>query len=252
MNRQTTALSVPSDPQLESTLNHLGQPVGLDLAWQPCPQPPRSVAAGRFCRIEPLQPELHAEALFEAFATDQEGHNWTYLPYGPFEQLSDFRQWLDSWCLGDDPLFYAIIDQRSGKAVGMASYLRIDPAAGVIEVGHIHFSPLLQRTPLATEAMFLMMQRVFDELGYRRYEWKCDAQNAPSKKAARRLGFIFEGIFRQATIYKGRNRDTAWFAIIDRDWPALKAAFQCWLAEDNFDSEGVQKRTLQQYMADLD
>ena len=237
---------------LQSRPNTLGQPVGLDLDWQPCQRPPRSVIEGRFCRIEPLQPAQHSEALFHAFAEDRDGANWTYLPYGPFEQLSDFRQWLDSGCLGDDPLFYAIIDQRSGKAVGMASYLRIDPAVGVIEVGHIHFSPLLQRTPLATEAMFLMMQRVFDELGYRRYEWKCDAQNGPSKKAARRLGFIFEGIFRQATIYKGRNRDTAWFAIIDLDWPALKAAFQCWLAEDNFDSEGQQKRSLQQYMADLD
>ncbi|WP_051560235.1 GNAT family N-acetyltransferase [Marinobacterium jannaschii] len=249
MNQQSSAPGAPPETQLKSRLNPLGQPVGLDLDWQPCQWPPRTVSAGRFCRIEPLQPELHAEALFEAFASDRDGRNWTYLPCGPFEQLSEFRLWLESACLGDDPLFYAIVDQRSGRAVGMASYLRIAPAVGVIEVGHIHFSPLLQRTPLATEAMFLMMQRVFDELGYRRYEWKCDAQNGPSKKAARRLGFEFEGIFRQATIYKGRNRDTAWFAIIDADWPALKAGFQRWLAADNFDSAGQQKHSLQQCMA---
>ena len=143
-------------------------------------------------------------------------------------------------CLGDDPLFHAIIDSATGKAIGVASYLRIDPASGSIEVGHINYSPLLQRTPAATEAMYLMMQRVF-ELGYRRYEWKCDALNARSRAAAQRYGFSFEGVFRQATVYKGRNRDTAWYAAIDQEWPALQAAFLQWLDPANFDQDGRQR-----------
>lgn len=131
------------------------------------------------------------------------------------------------------------------KAVGLASYLRIDPAVGVIEVGHIHFSPLMQRTPMATECMYLMMRRVFDELGYRRYEWKCDNLNAPSKLAAERLGFSYDGLFKQATMYKGRNRDTAWFSILDNDWPSLKQGFESWLQVANFDAQGQQIRRLQ-------
>jgi RimJ/RimL family protein N-acetyltransferase len=194
-----------------------------------------------------LEPERHAEALYAAFATDPDGKNWTYLPVGPFADLADFRHWLMSVCFTPDPLFYAIIDQRTGRAVGMAALMRIDPTVGVVEVGHIHFSPLLQRTPLATEAMFLLMQRVFDELGYRRYEWKCDNFNAPSKRAAQRLGFQFEGIFRQAIVYKGRTRDTAWFSVIDSDWPALQGAFQRWLQATNFDADGRQKQTLESY-----
>jgi RimJ/RimL family protein N-acetyltransferase len=146
-------------------------------------------------------------------------------------------------CLGEDPLFHAILD-RDGRAGGIASYLRIDPGNGVIETGHIAYAPALQRTPAATEAMYLMMARVFDELGYRRYEWKCDALNAPSRTAAERLGFRFEGIFRQAVITKGRNRDTAWYAVIDKDWPALKRAFQRWLDPSNFDASGRQRERL--------
>jgi len=147
-------------------------------------------------------------------------------------------------CVGEDPLFHAIIDVKAGKAVGVASYLRIEPSVGVIEVCHIHYSPLIQKTPAATEAMYLMMKRVFDELGYRRYEWKCDALNEGSRKAARRLGFTFEGVFRQATIYKGRNRDTAWFSVIDKEWPTLKNAFENWLKPANFDVEDRQKTSL--------
>jgi RimJ/RimL family protein N-acetyltransferase len=147
--------------------------------------------------------------------------------------------------LGDDPLFHAVIDKRTNKAVGFATFMRIDPVMGVIEVGNINFSPALQRTPAATEAMFLMMQRVFNELGYRRYEWKCDNLNAPSHKAAKRLGFTYEGLFRQALVYKGRNRDTAWFSIIDSEWPALEKAFNAWLSEDNFDESGNQVRKLE-------
>lgn len=223
----------------------LGQPVGEPLPdWQPRQAPPRTPMVGRLCRVEPLDPARHAGDLFAAFSEDSEGRDWTYLGYGPFASLDAFRGWLETSCLGADPLFHAIVDRQDGKALGMASYLRIDPAMGVIEVGHIHLSPALQGTAMATEAMVLMMARVFDELGYRRYEWKCNALNAASRRAALRLGFTFEGIFRQHMIVKGRNRDTAWFSILDNEWPQAKAAFEAWLAPENCDAEGRQKRGL--------
>lgn len=225
--------------------NALGQPIGAPVpGWEKRPLPPRTPMEGRTCRLEPLDPARHAEALFEAMGRDQDGRNWTYLGVGPFAAFGDFRAWLDKMAAGSDPLFHTVIDRATGRAVGVASYLRIDPANGVIEVGHIHFSPLLQRTPMATEAMFLMMARVFDELGYRRYEWKCDSLNAPSRAAAARLGFQYEGLFRQALVYKGRNRDTAWFSIIDGEWPRLRAAFERWLSPANFDAEGRQRESL--------
>ena len=171
---------------------------------------------------------------------ESDGSNWTYLPYGPFETLESYVQWMDETCRGSDPLFFAIIDKATGKAVGVASYLRISPASGSIEVGHINYSPLLQKTRAATEAMYLMMKYAF-ELGYRRYEWKCDALNAKSRSAAQRLGFSFEGVFRQATLYKGRNRDTSWYAAIDQEWPALEEAFLRWLDPANFDEHGQQR-----------
>lgn len=198
---------------------------------------------GRFCSIEPLDPDRHAEALFEANALDTEGRNWTYLPYGPFATLERYRVWLESVAEPDDPFFHAVIDKASGRAAGVASYMRIHPERGSIEVGHINFSPRLQGTTAATEAMVLMMARAFD-LGYRRYEWKCDALNEPSRVAAERLGFSFEGVFRQATIYKGRNRDTAWYAILDTDWRALREVFAEWLDASNFDDAGLQKSRL--------
>jgi RimJ/RimL family protein N-acetyltransferase len=157
--------------------------------------------------------------------------------------LASYRTWIEQYCCGSDPLFYAIVDLAKGEAVGVASYLRINPSIGSIEVGHINYSPLLQRTPAATEAMYLMMARAFD-LGYRRYEWKCNALNAPSRAAARRLGLSFEGVFRQATIVKGRNRDTAWYAAIDHEWPAIKGAFLQWLSPSNFDERGKQRSRL--------
>ena len=166
------------------------------------------------------------------------------MPYGPFETVADYRAWIESDCLGEDPLFHAVIDGATGRAMGVASYLRIVPAVGVIEVGHINYAPPLQRTRAATEAMYLMMRRVFSELGYRRYEWKCDALNAVSRAAAARLGFRFEGVFRQATMYKGRNRDTAWFAVTDEDWPALEARFENWLDAANFDRDGGQRQSM--------
>lgn len=174
---------------------------------------------------------------------DPSGRAFTYLSSGPFDSLESYRQWINSTCLGIDPLFHAIIDRATGLATGVASYMRIDPANGVIEVGHLNFSPLLQQTRAATEAMHLMMKNAF-ALGYRRYEWKCDSLNAPSQAAAQRLGFSYEGRFLQAVAYKGRNRDTDWFSITDREWPALCAAHEKWLAPENFDAQGRQHTSL--------
>ena len=227
--------------------NSYGQPIGyLINDWQECAFPPRSTMTGKWCRVERLVPEKHAEELFAAYVKQRNDQDWTYLPYGPFESFDDYQSWLTKTCTGDDPLFHTITESKTNKAVGVASFLRIQPGIGVIEVGHIHFSPLMQKTSVATEAMFLMMRRVFDELGYRRYEWKCDALNARSRKAAERFGFSFEGLFRQATLYKNRNRDTAWFGMTDREWPMIKKTFEIWLSPDNFDTQGRQKKNLQQ------
>lgn len=199
---------------------------------------------GRWCRVEPLDVDRHAAELHEANLDDSEGANWTYLSSDPFRDLDAYRAWLTKMTATEDPFFHAIIDARTEKAVGVAAFLRIDPANGVIEVGHINYSPRLQRTVAATEGMYLMMRRVFDELGYRRYEWKCDDLNAPSRAAALRLGFTFEGVFRQALVYKGRNRDTAWFSMLDREWPSRRAEFERWLDPGNFDQAGVQRTRL--------
>lgn len=225
-------------------LNELGEPIGSAVPdWRPAEPPSRQPMVGRSCRLQVLDPERHASDLHAANMTDGEGRIWTYLGYGPFETLDAYRKWADEVTKSDDPLFHAIIDLDGGKAVGVASYLRIDPSNGSIEVGHINYSPLLQRTRAATEAMYLMMERVF-ESGYRRYEWKCDALNARSRAAAQRLGFSYEGVFRQAMIYKGRNRDTAWYAAIDKEWPELKSAFRRWLDPSNFDPDGRQRQSL--------
>jgi RimJ/RimL family protein N-acetyltransferase len=199
---------------------------------------------GRFCRVEPLDPDRHAADLFAANSEDTEGRSWTYLPedQGPHRSLDLYHRWTENATKTDDPLWHTIVE--SGRAVGVAAYARIDRASGVIEVGGINYSPRLQRQPAATEAMYLMMRRVFDELGYRRYEWKCDSLNAPSRAAALRLGFQFEGFFRQAVVYKNRSRDTAWFSVIDREWPTLRSAFQRWLDPANFDDEGRQRASL--------
>jgi RimJ/RimL family protein N-acetyltransferase len=230
-------------------VNSLGQPIGDPVApWQPPPRPSRESTAGRYSRLEPLDAERHAADLHRANAEDASNRLWTYLPYGPFDSLSAYLAWLRPVCDGADPLFFAVVDLAHGRALGIASYLRIEPANGCIEVGHIAYAPALQRTRAATEAMFLMMQRVF-ELGYRRYEWKCDALNAPSRAAALRLGFSFEGVFRQAAIYKGRNRDTAWYSVIDAEWPPLRDAFMEWLEPANFDTAGRQRAKLAQLQA---
>lgn len=232
-------------------VNELGQPIGFPVpGWRRPPRPPREAMVGRWCRVEPLDPARHAAALFAAYALDADARGWTYLPYGPFANGAEYRAWMDAIAGGDDPLFFAIVDPASGRPIGVASYLRIDPAAGSIEVGHLRFSSLLQRTPAATEAMILMMRNAF-ALGYRRYEWKCDALNAPSRAAALRLGLSFEGVFRQAVVMKDRNRDTAWFAATDRDWPALAAAFERWLDPGNFAADGRQRLRLSALTAPL-
>jgi RimJ/RimL family protein N-acetyltransferase len=229
---------------MSTQLNQFGQPIGFPVdGWKARPRPPRSAMQGRLCRVVPLDCERHADELFAAFAKT-DARLWTYMAYGPFPTLEAYRAFLAAACCGEDPLVHTIIDERTSRAIGVASLMRIDPAMGTIEVGGIVFASELQRTPAATESMYLLMRRAFEELGYRRYEWKCDALNAPSRAAAVRLGFQFEGIFRQAVVYKGRNRDTAWFAIIDRDWPVLKDAFESWLAPENFDPDGTQRQRL--------
>ena len=224
--------------------NELGQPIGPPMPnWQPPPWPPAEALRGRFCSVEPLAPAIHARDLHESNQLDTTGAIWTYLGVGPFETFAAYHNWLESVCSQQDPFFHAIIDSRTGKAVGVATLMRIDPPNGVIEVGNICFSPRLARTPAATESMYLFMRQVF-ALGYRRYEWKCDSLNGPSRAAARRLGFRYEGLFRQAVIYKNRSRDTAWFSILDWEWPILRQAFEAWLAPDNFDPDGTQRQRL--------
>lgn len=227
------------------------QPIGFSIGdWTPPVRPPAEPMIGRYCRLERLDADRDGQSLFDAYALDSEGRNWTYLPQGPFENYAEFHIWLSGMAKLDDPFFFTIIDAESQTSVGIASYLRITPPAGSIEVGHIHYSPLLQRTPAATEAMYLMMEQAF-ALGYRRYEWKCDALNAPSRMAAQRLGLSYEGVFRQATVYKQRNRDTAWYATIDREWPDLKQAFEQWLDPNNFDNDRNQKIRLSTLTAPL-
>lgn len=224
-------------------LNPHGQAIGASLPnWTTPPVPPRETMSGRFCSLRPLVAG-DADDLWSAFRLDADDREWTYLPYGPFDSLEQFREWVDIGARSEDPLLFTIVSSDSGRATGIAGYLRIMPASGSIEVGHLRYSRLLQRTPAATEAMYLMMRRAF-ELGYRRYEWKCDVFNEPSRVAAARLGFSFEGIFRQATVYKGRSRDTAWFSVIDSEWPALRAAFEAWLDVSNFDNAGRQSERL--------
>ena len=230
---------------MSRTVNELGQEIGFAVpGWTPRPLPPREVMQGRYVRLEPVDDAAHAADLFAAFSLDKDNRIWTYLPYGPFTSEAEVAAWMEKTCMGDDPLFHAIIDLESGKAVGVASYLRIEPTIGVIEVGHINYAPALQKTRGATETMYLMMARVFDKLGYRRYEWKCDALNKGSCAAAERLGFTYEGQFRQATIYKGRNRDTNWYSILESEWPRLKSAYEVWLDPANFDELGRQKNAL--------
>ncbi|MFY0680898.1 MAG: GNAT family N-acetyltransferase [Thalassovita sp.] len=209
--------------------------------WTPALAPEGALLEGRFARLEALSADQHAALLFRAF----EEHDivWDYLPYGPFHSAAQYHRWVRDVAAKSDPFFYAIQDRVTGLFGGVASYLRISPEIGSIEIGHINISPGMQKTPAATEAFFLMMQWAF-ESGYRRFEWKCDSCNMGSRRAAQRLGLSYEGVFRQHTIVKGRNRDTAWFAATDQEWPALKEAFNAWLSPRNFDDRGQQKESL--------
>lgn len=224
--------------------NEFGQPIGDDLlGWREPARPSRVPLEGARVDLVPLDPGDHAAGLFEAFVPAS-ASLWTYMSFGPFSDVHELSRTLDGLNRLDGWLPYAVV--VSGVAVGLAAYLRIDPPNGVLEIGSLAFSPGLQNTSAATEALYLMINHCF-ELGYRRCEWKCDHLNAPSHAAALRLGFKFEGVFRQATHYKSRNRDTAWYAIIDRDWPVLRASFQAWLSAENFDELGEQLRSLQSF-----
>lgn len=215
-----------------------GNPIGMRVDQRTVPAPPEAEIQGRLVRLEPLDADAHTEGLFRAY----EGHDhlWTYMPHGPYATPHELRAWIESKQHRPDPMFFAIVDQVTGDPVGIASYMRIDPNARSIEVGWITYAPRLQRSAGATEAMYLMMRQAFD-LGYRRYEWKCNVLNEASIRAAKRLGMTYEGTFRQATVVKGRNRDTAWFSLLDSEWPTARSALEAWLAPENFDAEGTQR-----------
>lgn len=216
----------------------LGTPVP---GWVPPAAPVGETLDGRYVRLERMDADAHAADLHRAYS----GHDqlWDYMPYGPFPSAAGYHRWAKDTASGADPMFYVLRDKETGHCGGVASYLRITPGAGSIEVGHICLAPEIARGRVWTEAMFLMMDWAF-RAGYRRYEWKCNALNMASRRAAQRLGFSYEGIFRQAAVIKGRNRDTAWFAVIDAEWPALAEAYRVWLSPDNFDAAGRQKERL--------
>lgn len=227
-------------------------PTAALAGWQPARTPERRTLRGDGVRLEPLDPARHAEDLFAAAQGPGADRDlWRYLSYGPFADAGGLRAWLADRATSSDPLFLAVIDTATGRGVGVVSYLRIEPAHGCIEIGHIWFGGALQRTPRATETIYLLARHAFEDLGHRRLEWKCNAANARSRRAAERLGFTFEGIFRQHLIVKGHSRDTAWFSLLDREWPAARAAFEEWLAPENFDADGRQRRPLAALRADL-
>lgn len=222
------------------------QPVGAPVDTAPAGRPGEVILEGQFAVIEKLDPTRHGPAFWEGVRHDDS--LWTYMGYGPFDGEDAFNDWLVARSAATDPYAYAVIDRRTGTATGSVTLLEARPAMRVVEMGNIVYAPSLQRTPAATEAQFLVAAYVFDTLGYRRYEWKCNALNAPSRRAALRLGFSFEGIFRQHMIVKGRNRDTAWFSMLDSEWPARKRAFERWLDPSNFDADGRQRVGLANFM----
>ncbi|HWB50947.1 MAG TPA: GNAT family protein [Stellaceae bacterium] len=225
--------------------NAFGQPIGWPIVpdWTPAQRPPPTAMEGRFAIVEPLDAERHGADLFAANA-EGDGSNFTYYAYGPFATVDQQKEWIAGVCADPNRRFHAILDRASGKAVGVAAYANITPAMGVIEIAALNFSPRLQRRPAATEAHYLLMRRAFDGLGYRRYEWKCDSWNLPSRAAALRLGFTYEGLFRQAMVVRGRNRDTMYFSITDKEWPGIKAGFERWLDPANFAADGRQRQSL--------
>jgi len=215
--------------------------------WKGCARPSADAMQGRYVRLEPMADERHLEDIYQAYAEDIDGDTWAYLPYGPFADRDAFFRFARETYFGADPMFHAVIDRKTGKAAGVASLMRINADHGVIEVGHICYAPVIQRTPVTTEAVYLLGCRIFDELGYRRFEWKCNAANEASTRAAKRFGFSFEGTFRQALVVKGNNRDTAWFSMLDHEWAVRKAGFEAWLDPKNFDENGQQKSALDVY-----
>jgi RimJ/RimL family protein N-acetyltransferase len=224
--------------------------VSTDLKnWRPRPRPERVPLDGRYVRLEPLSAAAHGDGLFEAATVPDADQRFRYLGEFPPQSRAAFQPWLDKSEASVDPLYFAVVDKKSGKVAGRQTFLRMAPADGVIEIGHIYWGPLISRQPAATEAHFLFMQYAFDGLGYRRWEWKCNNANEPSKRAADRFGFTFEGIFRQHMVIKGENRDTAWYSIIDGEWPALKSAYREWLDPANFRPDGKQKRRLEEIRA---
>jgi RimJ/RimL family protein N-acetyltransferase len=219
--------------------------------WSARPRPKREVLEGTYVRLEPLDAKRHGDGLYEASAMDDAHSRFRWLFEYPPASRAELQPWLDKSQASEDPLFFAVIDKPTGKVAGRQSLMRIDAGFGVIEIGHIYWSPLMARKPAATEAQYLFLKHVFQDLGYRRYEWKCHNMNEPSKRAALRFGFKFEGVFRQHVVFKGGNRDTAWFSIIDKEWPALFSAYEAWLDPSNFDASGQQKRRLEDCRKDL-
>ena len=220
-------------------------------SWTPRPKPERKALDGRYVRLEPLDAAKHGDGLYVAATEGNADERFLWLGEVTPSGRAEFQPWLEKAEASEDPLYFVCIDKTTGKVAGRQTFLRIDPANGVIEIGHIHWGPLMQRKPAATEAHFLFMQYIFDDLGYRRWEWKCNNRNEPSKRAADRFGFTFEGLFRQHMIIKGENRDTAWYSVIDKEWPPLKKAYQAWLDPSNFDSEGNQRLRLEECRAKI-
>lgn len=230
---------------MSERINDFGQPIGPRVEnWAPRALPSDEPMVGRYCRLEKINPD-HAPVLYAAYREARDWRDWTYLLRDPFETEAAYISWAEESATLRDPLHFSVI--VDGKPLGTLAHMRIDPNNGVIEVGDIRFARALQRTPAATEAVYLMMRRAFDELGYRRHEWKCDALHEKSRRAAERFGFTYEGLFRQAVIYKGRSRDTAWYAVTDKEWPTVREAFQGWLGAANFTTEGRQRRPLQAF-----
>jgi RimJ/RimL family protein N-acetyltransferase len=219
--------------------------------WTPRAMPIRTNLDGRYCRLEPIEASKHGQQLFEASSVGDAAERFRWLFEYPPRNAQEFQPWLDKAEASEDPLVFAVIDKASGKAAGRQSLMRTDTLNGVIEIGGIYWGPLISRRPAATEALYLCADYVFDELGYRRFEWKCHDRNEPSKRAATRFGFKFEGVFRQHVVFKGGNRDTAWFSIIDGEWPALRNAYRGWLDPSNFDAAGGQMRRLEDFRADF-
>lgn len=218
-------------------------------AWTPRLKPRANAMVGRFVRLEKLDPALHANGLFEASAQPDADERFRWLPNVPPTDRDVFRSWVEQSAASEDPLFFAVVDKASGQVAGRQTYMRIDAPNGVAEIGHIYWGPLVSRKPAATEALFLFARHIFDDLGYRRFEWKCDSENLPSKRAAQRFGFRPEGVFRQHLVIKGKNRDTAWFAMLDKDWTTLRPAYDAWLDSENFDTDGTQKKSLEEFRA---